>query len=128
MAACYSELQSRIGKEESLYKQLDIYEILVNLYPKKMYFIQLGGIYGQLNRELDYMITLNAAYQKDLLDKESEYLALTQLLLLNNNPYFLHSLTLYNLTGPILNLLIPIIMIIIPFFLIKLSNKNISLK
>ena len=88
MAACYSELSSRIGKEESLYKQLDIYEILVNLYPKKMYFIQLGGIYGQLNRELDYMITLNAAYQKDLLDKESEYLALTQLLLLNSNPYW----------------------------------------
>ena len=53
-----------------------------------MYFIQLGGIYGQLNRELDYMITLNAAYQKDLLDKESEYLALTQLLLLNNNKYW----------------------------------------
>lgn len=88
MAACYSELQPRIGKEESLYEQLDIYEILVNLYPKKMYFIQLGGIYGQLNRELDYMITLNAAYQKDLLDKQSEYLALTQLLLLNNNPYW----------------------------------------
>ena len=87
MAACYSELSSRIGKEEALYKQLDIYEILVNLYPKKIYFIQLGGIYGQLDRELDYMITLNAAYQKDLLDKESEYLALTQLLLLNNNPY-----------------------------------------
>ena len=40
---CYSELESRIGKDESLYKQLDIYEILVNLYPKKMYFIQLGG-------------------------------------------------------------------------------------
>ena len=88
MAACYNELSLRIGKEESLYKQLDIYEILVNLYPKKMYFIQLGGIYGQLSRELDYMITLNAAYQKDLLDKESEYLALTQLLLLNNNPYW----------------------------------------
>ena len=88
MAACYNELSSRLGKEESLYKQLDIYEILVNLYPKKMYFIQLGGIYGQLSRELDYMITLNAAYQKDLLDKESEYLALTQLLLLNNNPYW----------------------------------------
>ena len=88
MAACFSELESRIGKEESLYKQLDIYEILVNQYPKKLYFIQLGGIYGQLSRELDYMITLNAAYQKDLLDKESEYLALTQLLLLNNNPYW----------------------------------------
>ena len=88
MAACYSELESRIGKEQSLYKQLDIYEILVNLYPKKMYFLQLGGIYGQLNREVDYMTTLNAAYQKDLLDKQGEYLMLTQLLLLNNNPYW----------------------------------------
>ena len=88
MAACYSELESRIGKEQSLYKQLDIYEILVNLYPKKMYFLQLGGIYGQLSREVDYMTTLNAAYQKDLLDKQGEYLMLTQLLLLNNNPYW----------------------------------------
>tara|TARA_B100000925_G_C21975138_1_gene459744 strand:- start:70 stop:1491 length:1422 start_codon:yes stop_codon:yes gene_type:complete len=88
MAACYSELESRIGKDQSLYKQLDIYEILVNLYPKKMYFLQLGGIYGQLNREVDYMTTLNAAYQKDLLDKQGEYLMLTQLLLLNNNPYW----------------------------------------
>ena len=34
------------------------------------------------------MITLKAAYQKDFLDKESEYLALTQLLLLNQNPYW----------------------------------------
>ena len=87
MAACYSELESRIGKDESLYKQLDIYEILVNLYPKKMYFIQLGGIYSQLSREIDYMVTLNAAYQKDLLDKQTEYLTLASLLLQNNNPY-----------------------------------------
>ena len=53
-----------------------------------MYFIQLGGIYGQLDRELDYMITLKAAYQKNHLDKQSEYLALAQLLLLNKNPYW----------------------------------------
>ncbi len=88
MAACYSELESRIGKDESLNKQLDIYEILVNLYPKKMYFLQLGGIYSQLSREIDYMVTLNAAYQKDLLDKQTEYLTLASLLLQNNNPYW----------------------------------------
>jgi TPR repeat protein len=88
MAACYNELKPRIGEKDSLYKQLGIYEILVNEYPKKMYFIQLGGIYGQLDRELDYMITLKAAYQKNLLDKQSEYLALAQLLLLNKNPYW----------------------------------------
>ncbi len=34
------------------------------------------------------MITLKTAYQKDFLDKEGEYLALAQLLLLNKNPYW----------------------------------------
>ena len=88
MAACIGELKKEIGEKESLLRQIDIYEILVNLYPKKQYFIQLGGSYGQLGREKDYMITLKAAYQKDFLNKESEYLALTQLLLLNQNPYW----------------------------------------
>ena len=60
----------------------------LTLYPKKLYFLQLGGVYGQMNRELDYMITLKAAYQKDLLDKEQEYMTLAQLLLLNKNPYW----------------------------------------
>ena len=88
MAANINELKSEIGEKESLLKQIDIYEILVNLYPKKTYFIQLGGSYGQLGRERDYMITLKAAHAKDFLDKESEYLALAQLLLLNKNPYW----------------------------------------
>ena len=88
LAACISELKDQIGEKESLLRQVDIYEILVNLYPKKQYFIQLGGSYGQLGRERDYMITLKAAYLKDFLNKESEYLALAQLLLLNKNPYW----------------------------------------
>ena len=61
---------------------------MVNLYPKKLYFIQLGGVYNELGREKDYMITLKAAYAKDLLNRESEYLALAQLLLINQNPYW----------------------------------------
>ena len=43
MAANINELKSEIGEKESLLRQIDIYEILVNLYPKKTYFIQLGG-------------------------------------------------------------------------------------
>lgn len=88
MAACINELKNDIGEKESLLLQADIFEILVNLYPKKLYFIQLGGVYGQLDRERDYMITLKAAHTKDFLDKESEYLALAQLLLLNENPFW----------------------------------------
>ena len=88
MAANISEMKAEIGEKESLQRQLPIYEILVNLYPKKLYFIKLCGVYGQLGRERDYMITLKAAYLKDFLNKESEYLALAQLLLLNKNPYW----------------------------------------
>ena len=51
MAANISEMKSEIGEKESLRRQLPIYEILVNLYPKKLYFIQLGGVYGQLGRK-----------------------------------------------------------------------------
>ena len=88
MAACIGELKLEIGEKKALLQQLDIYEILVNLYPKKLYFIQLAGTYGQLGREKDYMITLKAAHAKDFLDRESEYLALAQLLLVNQNPYW----------------------------------------
>ena len=85
MAASIGEMKKEIGEEESLYRQIDIYETLVDLYPKKEYFIQLGGSYEQLGFEREYMSTLKIAYEKDLLDKESEYLALTQLLLLNED-------------------------------------------
>ena len=90
LAACFNELKDRkvISASFALEQQLVIYEILVNYYPKKLYFLQLGGTYQQMDREEDYMITLKAAFNKDLLDKEGEYLALAQLLLLNKNPYW----------------------------------------
>ena len=87
MAACYDELKSEFGEQVTLLKQLEIFEILVNLYPKKRYFLNLAQTYGRLEREQDYMVALNAAYMKDYLDKEGEYLTLAQLLLMNNNPY-----------------------------------------
>ena len=44
LAACFSELKDRkvIGPEYALEQQVGIYEILVNYYPKKQYFLQLG--------------------------------------------------------------------------------------
>tara|TARA_B100000963_G_scaffold108975_1_gene94830 strand:- start:4841 stop:6250 length:1410 start_codon:yes stop_codon:yes gene_type:complete len=88
LAGCLGNLKAEIGEKESLLRRLEVYEILVNLYPKKTYFLQLGGIYSQLDREKDYMITLKAAHAKDFLDKEGEYKALAQLLLINKNPYW----------------------------------------
>ena len=90
LAACFTELKDRkiIGPEYALEQQVGIYEILVNYYPKKLYFLQLGGTYQQMDRQDDYMLTLKAAYDKDLLNKEGEYLALAQMLLLKKNPYW----------------------------------------
>lgn len=88
LAASIEELKDEIGEKNALLRQADIYEVLINLYPKKGYYLQLGRIFNQLGREKDYMITLKAAYAKDLLDKEGEYLALAQLLLLSENPYW----------------------------------------
>ena len=90
LTACYSQLadQKIISKSDALNKNLDLFEILVNYYPKKIYFLQLAGAYGQLNREQDQLIAYKTAYMKDFLDKENEYTALAQLLLLNKNPYW----------------------------------------
>ena len=58
LAACFNELKDRkvISASFALEQQLVIYEILVNYYPKKQYFLQLGGTYQQMDREEDYMI------------------------------------------------------------------------
>ena len=57
LAACFNELKDRkvIGPEYALEQQVGIYEILVNYYPKKQYFLQLGYTYQQMDREEDYM-------------------------------------------------------------------------
>ena len=90
LAACFSELKDKkiISASFALEQQVGIYEILVNYYPKKQYFLSLGATYQQMDREEDYMITLKEAYDKDMLDKEGEYLALAQMLLLKKNPYW----------------------------------------
>ena len=84
----YGELEDRIGKEVALDKKVGVYEILVNLYPKKSHYLNLASTYFQMDRERDYMIILRAAYQKDYLDKQAEYITLAQLLLTFDNPYW----------------------------------------
>lgn len=88
LAAMYGELEERIGKESALNKKVGVYEVLVNLYPKKSHYLNLASTYFQMDRERDYMIILRAAYQKDYLDKQGEYITLAQLLLTFDNPYW----------------------------------------
>lgn len=46
---------------------------------------------------------------------------------LNNNPYFLQLMSLYNIASPILSLCLPIFVLIIPFFIIKLKGFKLTI-
>ncbi|GIR87738.1 MAG: hypothetical protein CM15mP86_11970 [Gammaproteobacteria bacterium] len=77
--ALYSELKKDL-------EVLPIYEILVQHYPKKRYWTNLSGLYGQKDRQMDQMGALEAAYDDRLLDKQREFTALSQLLFMFENP------------------------------------------
>ena len=47
---------------------------------------------------------------------------------LNNNPYFLQIMSLYNITSPILSLCLPIFVLIIPFIIIKIKGIKLTIK
>ena len=66
---------------------LTLYEELVSFYPKKRYWVQLSGIYGELKEESKQLGALEAAHDQRLLDKENEYVVLYQLLMRAEAPY-----------------------------------------
>ncbi len=47
---------------------------------------------------------------------------------LNNNPLFLHLMSIYNIASPILSLCLPIFVLIVPFFVIKFKGLEINIK
>ena len=56
-----------------------------------------------------------------------KYIDINYFKFLNNNPFFLQGLTLYNLSSPIFSLMVPILMLIIPFFILKIQNIPITI-
>ena len=49
--------------------QVPLYEEVLELFPKKKYFVNLAGLYNELERPVDYTALLKTAYTKQLLDK-----------------------------------------------------------
>lgn len=66
---------------------VEILEILVRDYPKREYWVQLSGMYGQREEEQLQKYTLDAAYVDGLLAKEAEVLNLVGLLMQSDVPY-----------------------------------------
>ena len=68
-------------------------------YPKKRYFVNLAGLYNELDRARDYTSLLKTAYQKELLDKAAEFQSLSQMLLAAGNPYWAAEVILTGLSS-----------------------------
>ena len=67
---------------------LEILEVLVEKFPKKEYWVQLSGIYGQEGMADKQIASIWAAYIQGYLDQEREIMNVTGLLLQEQVPYW----------------------------------------
>ena len=65
----YNLLVALYNEVEDTLSMLSLYEELVGFYPKKRYWVQLSGIYGELKEESKQLGALEAAHDQMLLDK-----------------------------------------------------------
>jgi len=74
--------------EKNNYKEVaKVLEKLVRHYPKKSYWVQLSGIYGEIKQDKKQLSAMEIAYRQGLLDQEKEWLNLAQLFIYQDVPY-----------------------------------------
>ena len=67
----YNLLVALYNENERVNDMLPLFEELVRFYPKKRYWTQLSGVYGELKQEDNQLSALEAAHDQRLLDKET---------------------------------------------------------
>jgi len=72
---------------ENYPKVAEYLEILVRDYPKKEYWTQLSGVYGELGKARKQLYAYEMAYMQGFLTKSSELVTLAQLFMQENVPY-----------------------------------------
>ena len=77
----YNLLIALYNENQRIKDMLPLFEELVRFYPKKRYWTQLSGVYGELKEEKKQLSSLEAAHDQRLLDKGTEYVSLYQLLM-----------------------------------------------
>jgi tetratricopeptide (TPR) repeat protein len=68
-------------------KARPVLEKLTQLYPKKVYWMQLAAVYGELGQENESLAALELAYTQGLLDKDDELRRLARLYIYHELPY-----------------------------------------
>ncbi len=68
-------------------KTAEVLEQLVSKWPKREYWVQLAGMYGELKQDKKQLYTMETAYVQDMLQREGELLNMAYLFLGNDMPY-----------------------------------------
>ncbi|MBQ0719726.1 MAG: tetratricopeptide repeat protein [Gammaproteobacteria bacterium] len=81
-------LQSLLYFEQEQYRQaLPVLKQLIKHYPRYRYWHQLGGLYGQLGKDVERLVATEIVYLAGALNKERELVSLSYLYLGANTPY-----------------------------------------
>lgn len=81
-------LQRVLYYERNNYNRvISILEKLVKHYPKWTYWKQLGGMYGEQEREMDRLVATEVVYLNGELDKESQIMSMAYMYLGQEVPY-----------------------------------------
>jgi tetratricopeptide (TPR) repeat protein len=81
-------LQRVLYYEKNDYKRVtSILEKLITHYPKWTYWKQIGGMYGELEREMDRLVATEISYLNNQLDKESQVISMAYMYLGADVPY-----------------------------------------
>lgn len=68
-------------------KTANVLEQLVRRWPKREYWVQLAGMYGELKQEQKQLVTMETAYVQDMLQREGELLNMAYLFLGSDMPH-----------------------------------------
>jgi tetratricopeptide (TPR) repeat protein len=68
-------------------KTVDVLEELIAKYPKREYWLQLSGMYGELDRSREQLAAYRIAHRQGFLSREPEYLALASLSMQSDVPW-----------------------------------------
>ena len=80
-------LQRVLYYEKNDYKRVtSILEKLVKHYPKWTYWKQLGGMYGEQEREMDRLVASELVYLNNKFDKESQVMGMAYMYLGQRSP------------------------------------------
>jgi tetratricopeptide (TPR) repeat protein len=72
---------------EDFENMLAVLEQLITDFPRKEYWLQVSGVYGELGQEQNQLAAYEIAYKQGFLTRSSEIVTLAQLLLQANVPY-----------------------------------------